>query len=195
MIICDKYKWIHANLPKTGSMSMVKWLCDNYGGRWFGAHHAINREPWMDDYMTSTVVRDPVDRLLSFWRHTDANGQTGFEHFLNNAIHNAVHGVCIEPISRNYPWYQLNATDWCRKAKVDVVLRYEELPGCLGTLPFVDPENIPPFPHENRAHERLVDDMRPRCRDEINETEQALIWEHSGPDFGRFGYEWPWGER
>jgi hypothetical protein len=30
--------------------------------------------------------------------------------------------------------------------------------------------------------------------DEINEKEAALIWEHSGPDFERFGYEWglPW---
>ncbi|NIO08729.1 MAG: sulfotransferase family 2 domain-containing protein, partial [Deltaproteobacteria bacterium] len=33
----------------------------------------------MDVYTTSTIIRHPVDRLLSFWRHTTANGDISFE--------------------------------------------------------------------------------------------------------------------
>jgi hypothetical protein len=186
MILLPAIKAAYAAIPKTSSMSMVKWLGTHWTVKHQGAHHCYEMPLDKADWLVFTIVRFPPARLLSLWRRTNPHGRMPFKGFMKHAIRHAVYKA-----PGPAPWYQCNQADIIRRAGVSVVLKYEELPHCLADLPFVTPDLPWLYPYENRTRTgHAVHDRRPRNVDEINEKEAALIWEHSGPDFERFGYEW-----
>ena len=77
MILSDKYKYLGICIPKTGSTSLQSLFGPPYGdvvGAGPGEHHmnlteALRRFPKAKNYFKFTFVRNPYDRIISFYHH------------------------------------------------------------------------------------------------------------------------------
>ena len=77
MIFSDKYKYLGICIPKTGSTSLQSLFGPPYGdvvGAGPGEHHmdlteALRRFPKAKNYFKFTFVRNPYDRIISFYHH------------------------------------------------------------------------------------------------------------------------------
>lgn len=79
----------------------------------------------------------------------------------------------------------MNQKGFVDLAGVKLVLHLERFPGCLKQLPFVDADNMPPFPHHPERG------IRPEGSffDLFAATdEEEVIWAHGAEDFEAFGY-------
>ncbi|HIJ73239.1 MAG TPA: hypothetical protein HPP83_03975, partial [Candidatus Hydrogenedentes bacterium] len=71
------------------------------------------------------------------------------------------------------------------RGRVNLVLYFERLPECLLELPFVDPNNVPPFPHHPERGIRPPGNFFDFFRDT---DEEEVVWAHAAGDFEAFGY-------
>ena len=71
------------------------------------------------------------------------------------------------------------------RAGVSLVLYFERLPDCLEELPFVDPHNVPPFPHHPEWGTRPSGNFFDFFRG--TDDEQAF-WAYAAEDFEAFEY-------
>jgi hypothetical protein len=173
-------------IPKTASISMNAWLARHFSVKNIKVHHSYDVPDEHLGLMWFTIVREPRARLLSFWRHTMPHGRTSFRDFMKQAIKHS-----RSPAPGAAPWFKRNQTDIIHMAGVLMVLKFEMLPHCLSTLPFVDARQSWLFPHENPTQtDHQVHKIPPHSVDDIDDETAALIWEHSGPDFERFDYPW-----
>ncbi len=62
----DKHQFLYIAIPKTGSSTMTRYLKSHYGAIEQGRHHAAEYSV-PDGYLCWTVVRNPYQRLLSWW--------------------------------------------------------------------------------------------------------------------------------
>lgn len=166
-------------IPRTASRAITVWLLENFRGnktrpeeRGFRDLHC--KFPPQPGKCVFTCVRNPLSRLVSFWRHCNT-GRPLLE-WLEKAAMAKRNGY------KNDLFYR-NQTEFIEGYDNIHIVRFEDLPGSLWELPFVNGQR-PPFPetmkHETRSHTGYLHLFGRR------ELELAL--EHSGDDFDRFGY-------
>jgi len=79
----------------------------------------------------------------------------------------------------------INQKRFVDRAGVKLVLYFERLPDCLKELPFVDPKNVPPFPHHPERGIRPPGTYFDFFKDPDGEQ---VVWAHAAEDFEAFGY-------
>jgi hypothetical protein len=201
-------------MPRTGSKSMNHWLCEYFEGRSHGGHHDCDVPDEVADYLVFTIVRNPYDRAVSghfavTWDdqaptdeelghcHTRQERLRRFravlkarqrQHQKDLPQQSAVplDERIREASQRNEsPGHEMNQAGFVRRARVKLVLYFERLPQCLRELPFVDPANVPPFPHHPERGIRPDGDFF----DFFGDTdEEQVVWAHAADDFEAFGY-------
>lgn len=190
MIICHALKYVYIGIPRTGSKSMNRWLMDHFQGEWVGFHHQWQVPAEARDYLIFTLVRNPYERAMSGWfaipwsvESPEPPQPTGhFATEMHKSIPLKDGTVTIQ--AHNVPEVGMNQAHYVMKAGVSRVLHFERLPACLKELPFVDPDNLPPFPHEEERGVRPPGDFF----DHFTLEDEALIWEYAAEDFAAFGY-------
>lgn len=174
--------YVYVAIPRTASVAVAQgWLIPRCGGVEVhsGLHHLREIPDEHRGKHVFTIVRNPRDRLFSLWCLVARKKRGSFLDFLEQITDSREHRQYKKHrIGESYIWR--NQVDFLRGVAVDAVLRYEDLPECLETLPFVDgPVELPLIPQQ-------VSKFRKRV---LFEEEEALVQRHSGPDFEAFGYE------
>lgn len=190
MILGPDYVFIA--VPRTASVSIASWLVAEHGGIWHGDHHGTDIPLEHRDKFTFTVVRDPFTRLPSMyryvaekfwpdtcwresaeaadWRALGMPFDCGMAEFIRWAAAQRGHQWCSQ-------WDMLDDPDGLEY--LDRNLKFEELPGCLLSLPFVDKAKPLALPHLNPTGEYPS----------LTAEERAAISFHSSKDIRFWGYD------
>ncbi|NJN84166.1 MAG: hypothetical protein HC802_19075 [Caldilineaceae bacterium] len=190
MIISHSLKYVYIGIPRTGSKSMNRWLMDHFDGEWVGFHHGWNVPEEARDYLIFTVVRNPYERATSGWFAVPWSAESvpppkpasQFAEEMRQHIPLKDGALKIE--GHNVPEVGMNQKHFVEKSGASLLLHFERLPGCLQELPFVDPAQMPPFPHQEERAPRPAGDFF----DFFSMEDEQLVWEYAAEDFEAFGY-------
>lgn len=190
MIISHKFKYVYIGIPRTGSKSMNRWLMDHFAGEWVGYHHQWQVPADAQDYLIFTLVRNPYERQVSAWYHLPWSAPEAaapkptdqFAEVMQEVVPYKDGTRKIE--GHNVPEAGMNQKAYVDKAGVALVLHFEHLPNCLKQLPFVDHNNVPPFPHIEERGQRPQQNFF----DLFTMEDEKLVWAYAAEDFAAFGY-------
>jgi hypothetical protein len=149
MLISDKYKYVFIAHESTASRSISEFLT-NHEFDIRGGQHELRLETIKPDsyaeaiknYTWFTVVRHPFTRLLSIWDRCHFYDET-------NPAHPSHYGFTFQNFIEHIKTFNCGCvpiSQFCRHEnayKIDLALRYENLPNCLSQLPFVKDVNLP----------------------------------------------------
>lgn len=122
MIVCHNPKFVFVHIPRTSGTSIANWLMQTFGMR---LHQIHKQHSGLDvlgpeelklyaDYWKFTVVRHPVERLVSWYRHSQSKESLiGYYKSLSDEQF-FVNQVDYFTLSDGTPW-------------VDEILRFEHL--------------------------------------------------------------------
>lgn len=214
MIISHEHKYICIGIPRTASKSMDHWLSDYFGGRAHFGHHSYDIPDEYADYLVFTVVRNPYDRHASghfavMWdglaptdeemghcrnKHESLRKFRAILRSRERAVQNDWPRQSPVPLEHRIRELTrrneeagpgINQKRFVDRGRVNLVLYFERLPGCLTELPFVGSGDMPPFPY---CPERGI---RPEGTffDYFRDTdEEQVVWAYAREDFEAFGY-------
>jgi len=136
VIISHRWRFVYVGPPKTASTTLHHWLsqpafCDE---RWTPEHqdqHSVVIPPEVQEYFTFASIRDPLDRAVSLWRHSQsptslAAGEAwpmSFEEFV----------LEFQPHASWF--YRLSQAEMLASVRLDAVVRVERLEEDLLRLP------------------------------------------------------------
>jgi len=177
MQISHQHKFICIGIPRNGSKSMFEWLHTNYQSEYFMGHHAYQIPKEYKDYFVFTLVRNPYERTVSGWF---------FEPVIKGDDWVAPPNSLKKRMKLAAKAGYTRQIDFVREGGVDMILYFERLTECLKHLPFVDPDHLPPFPHNNLGGFRPAEG---NFFDFFNKEEEKLVWENDKEEFDFFGYQ------
>jgi len=136
MIISHRWRFVYVGPPKTASTTLHHWLsqpafCDE---RWTPDRqdqHSVVIPPEVQDYFTFASVRDPLDRVISLWAHSQSPASLAggwvwpmnFEEFV------------LEFQPQASWFYRLSQAELLAPVRLDAVVRFERLEQDLFRLP------------------------------------------------------------
>jgi len=214
MIISAEHRYVYIGIPRTGSKSMNHWLCEYFEGQNHGGHHDYGVPEGAADYSIFTIVRNPYDRATSGHFAVTWDDQAPTQDELEGCQDvqerlrrfRAVLKAREKQFQRDMPEQStvplaervreatakndtdgnaINQKRFIERADVKLVLYFERLPGCLKELPFVDPGNVPPYPHHPERGVLPPGTFFDLFRDT---DEEEVVWACAAEDFEAFGY-------
>ncbi len=188
MIISHKRKYVYIAIPRTGSNSVASWLMAYADGEQLDFHHSWKVPRQYHDYTIFTVVRNPYERLFSFWwfyckdekrPNKYLNKNTTFSEFIDY-LTTYIYDTQFDVPEQNYHQYYYRT--------ISYAWRYFKIEDIIFTIPLKllsDIERRGPFPYNGYSK------TRPRSlgKDFLNSDEIQLINEYCPNDFKQFGYE------
>jgi hypothetical protein len=117
--------------PKTAGTSISTWLDDNFltvRGRKHG-HHIEVSEFFPDTVFTFGVVRNPWERLASWYKFSNKSNETFRQWIETRLFHQHSFGLTFRPqLAWSQQWYTLDTpqADWFGD-DVNMILRFENL--------------------------------------------------------------------
>ena len=199
MIISHEHEYVFIGIPRNASKSVSQWLAAHYHGEWHGAHHQWRTPEGTAGYLKFAVVRNPYERSASgsfgmHWgdetpapeKQVPAEKPVSPTAPLEKRIEEAKLTGNATRLNEgtSVPEIGMNQTHWIRKAGISLALYFERLPECLGELPFVDPNDMPPL---SRALEKGI---RPPGSffDHFTPEDEQVTWAFASEDFKMLGY-------
>ena len=134
-------------VPRTASVSISRHWLPNFGGvdQHSDDYHQRVVPPEHAGKFTFAVVRNPYARVRSLWAFLRSFSSGKFSHLTLS----------------DFPWWLMEREDsetqfnsqvqFLAHARLDRVILYEDLPGALLGLPFVNAATVPELPHCNDA--------------------------------------------
>ena len=164
---------------------------DHYEGEWVGEHHQWQVPEEAKGYLVFTLVRNPYDREMSAWYFIpwsapEDRAPMPVEDFAEGMRQTAKYRdgtVVIE--GHETPEVRMNQANYVKRADVKKILHFERLPECLKELPFIDPNNMAPFPHKEERGVRPKGGFFEHFR---SAEDEAGVWAYANEDFEAFGY-------
>lgn len=214
MIISETHKYVYIGIPRTGSKSMNHWLMEHFDGKWHGGHHDTDVPEEAAKYLVFTIVRNPYERAASGYFGVTWDEEAPKEHELGPCRTEQERlrksRAVLETREKKPPkelpqpsttsleerlrtaqlrstveGHDANQKRLVERAGVSLALHFERLPDCLVALPFVDPDNVPPFPHHPERGTRPMGNFF----DAFGGTdEEQVLWAYAAEDFEAFGY-------
>lgn len=161
-------------VPRTASNAMARLFLPKFGGQNYGKHHLRTVPERHRRKFTFAVVRNPYDRVFSMWyhlrRHDPKRIPDDFPKFVDILMNNWGEGG-------------LHQAAFLAEARIDRVLKYEQLHLEVLQLPFAIPPIRWPMDMINRED-------RPFWSEDLRQHPDWAehIERHSGPDFVRYQY-------
>jgi len=178
MIVNDHQRIGFAFIPRTASRSVQRALLAT--GQWrriAGDHHRRRVEPTLRGYRWHVTVRNPFAREWSHYCYRLKNDPPSA---LKRRVRRfSFADYVLAHVGDARLWEDITQAEFCDILKPDVVLRCEDLPDCLTSLPWW-PEGLE-LPHINAA-------ARGDWRRQYTEETARLIRQWAAEDFQRFGY-------
>ena len=85
LIINRKDKWGYIHIPKTGGTSLTEILMNVDGSEELTSHGTLNELNNVDDYFIFTFVRNPYNRIASWYEHRQRDTKSqSFPNFLKS---------------------------------------------------------------------------------------------------------------
>lgn len=178
MFVNNNLKFVYVSITKSGSRSVIRLLRDNYGCNNIG-HPKIVIPKQYEDYYSFLVVRNPYERMVSWWwaickdkgdryRHKAQLRKAGLTESLFDFLTFWSTGSFGQ------------ATHLTSNKKIDKIIKLENIQEEFNTLPFVKtPLAIP----------RINTHTRPSWEELLDVESGKLINRVYEDDFKCFGYE------
>jgi hypothetical protein len=128
MYVSHSRNAVYLAIPRTASRSISAWFRLDYGAIKVNGHHGHRADPAIKDYLAFTSVRNPYDRLASWYKFT----KKADDLFELIKEHRLVPQAC---------WLDKWQQAFSRPI---TIIHYENLNEELRTLPFVDKEIVLP---------------------------------------------------
>ena len=202
MIFSDEYKYLGICIPKNGSTS-IQSLFSRYGtliGNGPGEHHmdlqeSVRRFPHTKDYFKFAFVRNPYDRIISFYHHfAHVRGELlvpdaylpypryiDYKDFFDR-IWNDKYWVCDIHFKPQSTFIDLS--------QMDFIGRFENFENDMRELTNI--LNLPPYevtPHARKSYYEGTCDCPYPKRGFFNTSTAHKAYEHFKQDFELFGYD------
>ena len=203
MIFSDKYKYLGICIPKTGSTSLQSLFGPPYGevvGRGPGEHHmdlkeALRQFHRTKDYFKFTFVRNPYDRVVSFYHH--------FAHVRGTLLtpdpyhpHPRYHGYrdfvnrIVEDKYWNYEIHFRPQHSFIDIDQMDFIGRFENFENDINHI--FQTLNMPAYvqlPHDRKSDYESECDCPYPVRGFFDTKSANSIYEYFKRDFELFGYD------
>lgn len=165
-------------VPRTASVAMTEWL-KHYGGEALSPSEYHRRDvPTAHQHkFTFAVVRNPYERVVSMWRLLRKFSETDLD-YIGLSADPTLSDVVRWMMATPYPAYW-NQVRFLETARIDAMLRYENLETELRSLPFV--QKWTPLPVMNTG------DRKPISEDLTGEAVR-LINQCCAETFEKFNY-------
>lgn len=192
MIVSHKYKFVFAEIPKNASRAIGEMLIRDYEGVRYDVvpfphpkvgfyektRHSVSFVT--PDYFYFGVIRNPYDRAISIYRHICLHGVSDdftFEKFSGTYL--SGDWVC----NHAHACMVYNQVDFEKNVrKFDCVLKFDQLPVDLLSLPFIDKKiKLPNHDIEYRNYS-----------DYYTSSSKKAVLSWAEEDFNRFGYDKIW---
>lgn len=175
MIGSHELGYVFVAIPRTASTSVRQWLKKYHQGRKITKDHSCVVPGDYKGYFIFTIVRNPYARCYSFWAWDNKR------HSLGVSLAEYLRWMIEQSESSERPSSYITQSEYVRQAKVDIVLRFEELPSSLRSLSFIRANHR--LPHYRRGV-AMLEPMKQHYTDE----ELELLWQYCSEDFN-FGYD------
>ena len=174
--------YVFLAIPRTASTAVQAWLIENAEGeRLPGGHHRRTVPLEHRGKFNFTLVRNPAHRLYSLWCTSNPRGGRSFGEFVDLLVRMKTDRRAGSfGLGANNIWR--TQSNFLAETAMDRILRFEDLPECLESLPFVDKKvELPVFNGQ----------ISKRPKRFFTEYEEAAVLTHSGEDFEKFEYSFP----
>jgi len=125
MVICEQHRTVFVRNPGTASTSIARFLKAHHGGRLLGdPFYGPHRRDVPDEFKSFRIVcmiREPGERFLSLYRRSIVERSPSVRDFASGTAEGT---------------WSLQST-YVRESGATTILRFEKLPRCLLTLPFI----------------------------------------------------------
>lgn len=211
MIISHEYKYIFVEFPRTGTTTLSRELCQNYGGKRIARKHSTYQEflktatPEEKQYFVFTCIRNPLDDAVSHYFKLKTDHRERYTHrekvrnpkrlaeFADLFLYQYVskHDLDFAAFFRKF--YRIPYNNWqsMMKDRYDFVMRFESLEEDFAcALKMLGIEPVRPLPFRNVTSERNKDFWSYYPRDLIPRAVRVF-----GPFMREWGYTFPtdWG--
>jgi hypothetical protein len=190
LIVSDTHQFVYVAPPKTASTSLHNLFeKDEWSGDYVwrtGEQHRTMMPKRVADYLTWAVVRNPYRRLASLWVMSQRETQRKYK---GTPQLDTFQDFLEWNKQKTHEFYSLSQWDWFNTpmggkdddvlvGRPDIILKFEDLPGCLELLPFVyrplDVENL------NKTYSDLIT---------LSEGDVKAAADFVEDDCREFGYE------
>ena len=145
MVINDRMQFGFAHIQRTGGRSMTEVLMRLPGSRRVYPDHSMERPEGTEDYFWFLTVREPFARE---WSHYSRRHKKGRRHWIRKAVRRMTFPqYVVVHTSDPEKWEDCCQTEWVRRIRPDLILKFEQLPECLKQLPF----KVGPYPRRNKG--------------------------------------------
>ena len=181
-MIFDEYKCIFIHLEKTGGTSIESLFANNgcrlvIEDRHLRARQVAERRPdkWRD-YFTFTIVRNPWEKIYSWWWNDHEHGKVKMSF--------KEHVKFLSGLKGNH--ISTNQVDFIRaRPPIDHIGRFENLREEMNMLIDRFDLNDTTIPHERKIPNK------PHCSAYYDDELVELVGKMFEKDIKRFGYEFP----
>lgn len=174
MVVNDLLRFGFAHIQRTGGRSMTEALMRLDGSRRVFPDHRMDRPAGTESYFWFLTVRDPFARE---WSHYARRHGRGKRHWIRQAVRRMTFSEYVAAhTSAPDLWEDHTQAEWCRRIRPDLILRFEDLPGCLSRLPF----DLGVYPHRNAS--------LPMPADAYDDRTADLVRSWASEDFSQLGY-------
>lgn len=179
MMISEKLELVYIDVPKTASATLDTFFGDN---DWElckhsqGLKHGRIIPPYAKNYTKVASVRNPFDRVTSFYFFKKVKGQEkgSFDSFLDFLLSTKKYGAGYNDL-KTYIHFPM--CKYLKPTGYDIILRQENLAEDLKQIGFIDPI----LGKRNKLD-------RPSWRDVYTKERERKIISWAEEDFEEFGY-------
>lgn len=176
MIVSAQHEFVFCHVPRTAGRSITQILVKKLGGLYSPPLHSTRIPVKALDYRRIMVVREPLERLLSLWWAECQDPETSRKSILQG---DGLWAFVAKALGGPRDEYQTQSQfhEMLGMPESVLVLKYEDLPGCLEEIPGFESRYIRLLPHLNGG-------SLPRQRIVVD----SLIKEYLEADYENFDY-------
>lgn len=207
-MICHDPPFLYVDICRTASTSGRSALTRVLGPRAESKHDHFRKiieggiltPEALDDYYTFVFVRNPYDRMVSYWTHPKFQG-IPFPEFVRGLVageHRRLDIAAKDPCRQDIEympmveWFTEGGRDWL--GAVDFIGRFESLEAdWRAVFRALQLPLFSTFPHENIAYAKR-EETRGHYSHYYTPEARRIVEAYYAADFEEFGYEWEEGQ-
>jgi len=186
MIISAQNRFVYFHISRTGGISTSQMLYRFLGGAFHPPLHGMETPKQVESFRRVVMVRHPLERVLSLWYYNcrtpdDQRLRRGRKHDRFNGmefddyVQLVLSGYAPSHYNPQYAMMpQTTQLDHIGLREDDLVLRFEELPGCLMAVPGMEGRLLARMPHRNASGRSYRPKLTPAVKKYVERDMEEL---------------------